>query len=412
MTSKVIQPIRAAVIGALILFGSIGPSSAAEQAITNREVAKHLTQARKLTRNKQWNAALDELGKAKQIREGSSYARYKIDEFKAYIFTQQRKYGEAADVLEQLGRSDQASTGDRLKHWKTAARLYMEAKEYEKSARLAEHALEGDRGDAALLELAGQAQYLAGDYKRAASTMRRLVADIEKTGGKPEEASLQILLSSYHKLNDREQITRSWETLLRHYPNPKYWQNVLELKTAESHPEDIELYYRLLMFDLGVLEDPEDYEALALGALDLGLPSISSRVVQAGLQNGILVRADEARFRRMLEYARREVIKSAGGMKDLTDQARRASTGQPDVALGRAYLSQEQYKEALAALLRGFEKGQLQHPDQARIDLGVAYLKNNDPKQAREVLAAVSTGSQWRDLAELWSLRAAERAQR
>jgi tetratricopeptide (TPR) repeat protein len=412
MIDTVTRWIRAAVIGAFVLSGSVGLSSAAEQAVTNKEVAKHLTQARKLAGGKQWNAALEELAKAEKVPEGSAYARYKINEFKAYVLTQQRKYGNAADVFEQLGGSDQASAGDRLKHMKTAASLYMEAKQYQKAARLAERALEIDRADVSLLKLAGQAKYLAADYEGAARTMSRLVSAVEKKGGKPEEESLQILLNSYYKLNDRDQITRSWERLLRHYPKPKYWQNVLELKAAESHPERVELYYRALMFDLGMLRDPEDYEALALGALDLGLPSISARVVEAGLQNRILARADEARFRRMLEYAQREVAKSAGGLKDLADRARRASTGQTDVILGRAYLSQEKYKEAIAALLRGFDKGQLQHPDQARIDLGVAYLKSNDPKQAREIFSAIKADSEWRDLADLWSLRASEVARR
>jgi tetratricopeptide (TPR) repeat protein len=412
MTKTAMRPVRAAVIAAFVLAGSVGLSSAAERAVTNKEVAKHLTQARKLAGSKQWKAALDELTKAQQVREGSPYARYKIDEFRAYVLTQQRNYGEAADVFEQLGRSDQASADDRLKHLKTAAHLYMEAKQYEQAARLAERAQELSRRDISLLELAGQAKYLAADYQGAAQSMDRLVAAVEKKSGKPAEASLQILLNSYYKLNDREQIARSWEMLLRHYPKPKYWQNVLQLKAAESHVERIELYYRALMFDLGILDDPEDYEALALGALDRGLPSTSARVLQAGIQNGILVRADEARFRRMLAYAQREVAKSEGGLKDLTDQARRASTGQPDIVLGRAYLSQEKYKEATAALLRGFDKGQLQYPDQARIDLGVAYLKSNDLKQAREVFSAVKTDSEWRDLAELWSLRANEIAQR
>ena len=412
MARTVMRPIRAAAIAAFVLFGSAGLSAAAEQAVTNKEVAKHLTQARKLAGNKQWQAALAELARAERVEEGSPYARYKIGEFKAYVLTQQRNYGAAAGVFEQLGGSDQASASDRAKHLKTAARLYMEAKQYDDSARLAERALELDRGDTSLLKLAGQARYLAGDYQGAARTMGRLVAAVEKQGGKPEEESLQILLNSHYKLNDREQIARSWEMLLRHHPKPKYWQNVLELKAAQPHPERIELYYRALMFDLGLLEDAEDYEALALGALDLGLPSTAERVLQAGLDNGVLARANEARFRRMLEYAQREVAKNAGGLKALADQARQASTGQPDANLGRAYLSEEKYKEAIAALLRGFEKGQLQHPDQARIDLGVAYLKNNDPRQAREVFSAIKSSSEWRDLADLWSLRASEVAQR
>ena len=49
--------------------------------------------------------------------------------------------------------------------------------------------------------------------------------------------------------------------------------------------------------------------------------------------------------------------------------------------------------------------------DQTRIDLGVAYLKSGEAKQARETFAAVKADSEWRGLAELWSVRANEASQ-
>ena len=63
------------------------------------------------------------------------------------------------------------------------------------------------------------------------------------------------------------------------------------------------------------------------------------------------------------------------------------------------------YDQAIAALRRGIQKGAFEHSDQARIDLGVAYLKSGETKQARESFAAVNADSEWRGLAELWSLR-------
>lgn len=56
---------------------------------------------------------------------------------------------------------------------------------------------------------------------------------------------------------------------------------------------------------------------------------------------------------RMLSYAQREAEQSDAALAELANRARRASTGQSDVAVGRAYLSQEKYEEAIAALQRG-----------------------------------------------------------
>jgi Tfp pilus assembly protein PilF len=110
----------------------------------------------------------------------------------------------------------------------------------------------------------------------------------------------------------------------------------------------------------------------------------------------------------MLAHAQAETARSSGGVKDLAQQAQRASSGQPDVDIGRIYLSQRMYDRAIAALRKGIQKGSLENSDQTHIDLGVAYLKSGETKQARDTFAAVKADSEWRGLAELWSVRASE----
>jgi tetratricopeptide (TPR) repeat protein len=348
------------------------------------------------------------LEKAERVPDASPYARYKIDEYKGYVLTQQHKEAAAGALFEQLAKSEAASAAQRIDHLKRAAQLYMSAKQYEKSARAAEAALASQPNDPALLDLAGQAKYLAGDFRGAAARIAQLVAITERKGAHPQEASLQVLLSSYYKLNDRQQIAQTWETLLRHYPKPEYWRNVLQLKTAQRHSKQVNYYYLALKFDVGMLDDPADYETLAMGAIDLGMPEDGVRVLETGLSKSILAGEREERFRRMLAHAQAETAKSKAGVQELAQQAQRASSGQPDVDIGRLYLSQRMYDRAIAALRKGIQKGDLDSSDQTRIDLGVAYLKSGETKQAREAFGAVKADSEWRGLAELWSVRANE----
>jgi tetratricopeptide (TPR) repeat protein len=170
------------------------------------------------------------------------------------------------------------------------------------------------------------------------------------------------------------------------------------MRSAQPHSERVDFYYLALKFDVGMLDDPADYETLALGAIDLGMAEDAVRVLETGLSKGVLAGKSEPRFRRMLVHAQAETTKSPDGVKD-------------DAALGRIYLSQRMYDQAVAALRRGIQKGALEHSDQARIDLGVAYLKSGETKRARETFAAVKPDSEWRGLAELWSLRPNEASQ-
>ena len=407
MTGRARTSVRTT-IAAFILCCAAMPTTAAEQAVNNKDVAKHLTEAKDLAAGKRWAAAWAALEKAESVPDASPFSRYKIDEYKAYVLTQQHKDAEAGALYEQLAKSESASADGRIDHLKKAAQLYQRAKQYEKSVRAAETGLEKQPNDPALLELAGQSKYLAGDFRGAAARIAQLVAATERKGGQPQEASLKILLDSYYQLKDRQQIAQTWETLLRHYPKPEYWRNVLQLRSAQPHSRQVDFYYLALKFDVGMLEDPADYETLALGAIDLGLPEDAVRVLETGFGKGVLAGGQEPRFRRMLAYAQTETAKSTAGMKDLAQQAQRASSGQLDAAIGRIYLSQRMYDQAIAALRKGLQKGGIEQSDRMRIDLGVAYLKSGEAQQARETFAAVKAGSEWRGLADLWSLRAKE----
>ena len=83
-------------IAAFILCCATVPGTAAEQAVSNKDVAKYLTEARSLAGGKRWDAAWAALEKAERVPDASPYTRYKIDEFKGYVLTQQHKDAEAA----------------------------------------------------------------------------------------------------------------------------------------------------------------------------------------------------------------------------------------------------------------------------------------------------------------------------
>lgn len=383
---------------------SITPSVNAQNAIENKEVAAALTEAQKLAAKKQWKAALVAIDKAQAVPSKSAYADYKLDEYKAYLLIQQRQYADAAAVYERLANSPQASGAASNTHLKTAAQLYMQAKQNSKAADVAQRALKRQPNDLQLLELAGQAQYVAQNYKGAANTMQQLVRLTEKQGKKPEETWLQIVLNSYYELDNQDGIAQSWESLLRHYPKSQYWEKVLQFKTAGVQTPAIELGYQRLMFDVGVMKDPDDYEDLAMSAIDAGAPAEAVRVLEEGLQSGKLKGPNEDRFKRMLQHAQNAVAKSQANLAALQREAQQATTGQPTIELGRAYLAQGQHDQAIAAFEAGIKKGQLTNADEARLELGIAYMKRDQAKRAQQTFAAVKSNEQWRDLAELWHL--------
>jgi tetratricopeptide (TPR) repeat protein len=376
-------------------------------AVRNPQIAAFLSDAKNLSAKKQWSGALAAVKKAQAVPKKSVYEEYKIDEFMAYLLTQQGQHSEAASVFEQLANSKNASPRERADHRKTAAQLYFQAKDYPRAEALARQAAAQRSDDAQLLELLGQSEYLSGNFKNAADTLQQLLTVSDKERTKPKESWLQMLLNAYDRLQDRPNASAIWEELLRHYPKPEYWRAVLSVRTAGRQLPAIELGYQRLMFDLGMLTDPADFEELAMGAIDEGAPGEAVRVLQAGFQQGIFAGREERRFRRMLDYAKKEAGAHEVQLDELRRNAQRASTGQISIALGRLHFGEGRYDEAVDALEQGLRKGELSDPTQGRIELGIALLKNHQVEQAREVFDAVKE-AQWRGLAELWSLRAAQ----
>jgi hypothetical protein len=381
-------------------------SGGEKDAVVNKEVAKAITEAKKQAERKQWDAALAALQTAERSPQKTDYAEYKIQQFKGYVLTQQRKYAQAAPIFAKLGVSEQASAQERGQHLKTAAQLYLQERQYKQAASAATSALKLSPADSELLELAGQSRYMAGDFSGAATALEQLLSRTRKQEKTPDEDWLQVLLNAYYKLGDEQKIASTWEALLRYHPKQEYWRNVLARRTAKEHSEQLELGYQRLMFEVGLLKDPKDYEELAMSAIEAGAAEEAVRLLSSGLDSGALGGAERARFERMRAYAQAEAEKSRAQLAQLSKDAERASTGQPSVELGRAYLGQQQYDRAIAALRQGLSKGKLEDPGSARVLLGIAYLKKQQPEEAREAFAAVEASSDWRDLADLWSLRA------
>lgn len=404
MRSAVCRLLTIAAAGAVL---TVSPAIAASDsaAVENKQVAEALLEAKRLAGKKRWAPALEAVRTAKGVPDKSDYAEYKIDEFEAYLLTQQRSYSQAAQVFERMARSDNAPQKDVPGHWKTAAQLYMQTKSYDRAADAASQASKLNPGDTQLLEILGQAQYLGQNYQAASSTLRKLVDTTEKINKQPDEEWLQMLLASYDRLNDEKQVAATWEALLKHFPKPDYWQTVLRLKASRASSDALESGYRRLMFDVGVLEKPGDYEELALSAIDAGAPSEAVRILEQGFENGSLAGPQEARFKRMLDYAKKKVAENERNLTQLTAHAE-SLPAESSVALGRLHLGRGQYDEAIGELRRGIQSGDIKQEEQARIDLGIAYLKNEQPKQAREAFSAVDSKSEWHDLARLWQLRA------
>lgn len=412
--------VRSIAVAISLAFGTIVPAvtllapaaHAAEDKgnkITTKEVAKPLKAAQEAMQKKQWDAALTAIKQAAAVEKKTPFEAYQIDEFMGYVLIQQKKFGEAAPVFERMLNSGLMPADQVDERTKTVAQLYFQVKDYNKAATWSKKWLEKHPNTEDMSILLGQSQYLLNDYKGAAATMTNVINNAEKAGRKPDENWIQIVMSSHFKVDNKDGIGDALKKMVRYYPKPEYWENLLDIYRRKASGDRLTLGYYRLMNDVGVLKDKGDFVEMAQLAIDAGVPGEAQEIMQKGIQSGVLKsddKTEQGRFDRLAASAKKQSDLDRAQLNQLQSEADKAGSGQASVGLGQAYLSYGELDKAIAAMEKGIAKGSVTDADEAQISLGIAYLKKGQKDKARDAFKAVKSGSKWSDLAELWSIRA------
>ncbi|MET0657376.1 MAG: tetratricopeptide repeat protein [Steroidobacteraceae bacterium] len=393
---------------AALLVGSLTMTSPvqAEEKITTKEVGKAMQAAQEAVSKKQWDKAVASLKEAQAVQKKTPFEAFKIDEFLGFVYIQQKNYSEAAPVFERMVNSGMLPPDQQDARLKAVAQLYFQLQQYSKAVDYAKRWLKNHHGEQEISVLVGQGYYLMKDYKNAITAMDSVITASEKAGQPPKENWLQIVLSSYHNLNDDNGLANTMQRVVRYYPTPENWDKLLTVVRQKEQPDRAKRNVYRLMLDVGALKEGRHFVDAAEISMDLGLPGEALRFLEAGFANKALENEDKARNERLLANAKKQVAVDKAALGQLAKEAQGAPTGQGYVALGQAYLSYAQFDEAIGALQSGIKKGSLTDSDEAQVNLGIAYLKKNQLSEARDALKSVKDGSKWTEVANLWLLRA------
>lgn len=385
---------------------ALGSASAADS--LRPAVGKPLQSARKLIQARKYEEALVPIAEAERASDLTDYERFMVRRMKGTALAGAGDADGAATAFDEVLASKRLSRDEQLRAIEAVAGAYFRAQNYPKAVQWVRRYEAQGGTSAQVLDLSPQAHYLAGDYARAAEEMSTRIAATEKSGGKPDEDQLELLASSLQKKGDAAAYVRALESLVRYYPTPAYWADLVQ-RTANRPgvSRKLELDAYRLRHATGTLTQARDYMEAAQLAVQDGLPGEAKRYVDEAYEKKSFGTGDpvqigrQSRLRALVETKIAEDRRTLAGR---AADAANAAGGDALVATGLTYVTYGDAQKGLAMMEQGIRKGALKFPDQSRLHLAYAYKLAGEKARARAVLGEVQGSDGAADFARLWRI--------
>lgn len=367
------------------------------------EVGKPLQQAGELLKAGKAKEALGKVREAEGAAGITNAERQTIDTMKAAAAQRAGDFATAIAALESMaGRASGAQLGQ---YAEQLAGLYAQQRNNAKAGEWVNKAIAAGNNSAGIKQMQSYLQRASGDYGAIAKEAAAAVAAAEQAGRRPEENDLLRLADAQNRTNNTAGYGATLEKLLANYPKKDYWNLYLgRLPRKAGFADRFLIDVLRLRLETGTLTRAEDYMELAQLAMQQGLPTEATRVVDQGYKAGVLGTGPEAaRHQRLRDLAKKEEGELKGKLAAQATEAAGFKEGDGLVRVGGSYVSIGEVERGIELIQEGIKKGNLKRPEDAKLRLGLAQLQSPKTKAAAaQTLRSVKGNDGAADIARLW----------
>ena len=244
--------------------------------------------------------------------------------------------------------------------------------------------------------------YFLKDYPNAMQASIEALSHLD-AAATPNETDVEILGESALKIKDREHYGLALTKLVAYYPSPDRWDDlvhyVIDQSTFQRDKHILDVWR--LLYTVGAMTQPEQYEDYALAAEQVGFPGEASLAMDKDTDQSPKTGQLRAKVKKDVDTDQKSLPKAD------TD-AHKAASGDILVKLGIDYYGYGQYDKAITTIQEGIAKGGLKVPDDAQLALGIVYLAAGQKDKAVETFKSVTKTGGDAELAQLWALKAGQ----
>jgi len=376
-----------------------GKEKPAEKQKLSPAMGKPMMATQEAMNAKNWDEALVHMEEARAVEPKTPYDAFMVDELGWYIYLQKKDYVKSAEALERSLATGMVPEADKPQRLRALTQMNLQNKQYDKAITYGTEYLKIKPDDAEIALSLAQARYLSDDFTGARTAVEQLIA----SSPKPSEQALLLALRTNYELKDDAGTLRALEGLVRHYPQPKYWEDLLNAQLFRTKEDrGLRALYRL-MEDTGTLDKSEEYAEMGATLVTGGFPNEAKQVLERGMAKNVFGADSKTRAQSELERARAGAAADAKDLSTAAAQLAAAKTGTQAVAVGKLYFSAGDYANAANAIQKGLAMGGVADADDASMLLGIAHSRSGKPAEARAAFDAVKAPTMT-DLARLWKL--------
>ncbi|HUO80887.1 MAG TPA: tetratricopeptide repeat protein [Steroidobacteraceae bacterium] len=310
-----------------------------------------------------------------------------------------------ADATEKLLDVETFQGEERTKSYKPLAQIFMQQKNYEKAEKYAR--LWADNGGGVEAYSLLVAVYYTQQNCPSTITAQEKADELDRAAGKePTEQALRILNSCYYKTGDKEHRQAVMEELLRRFPKPDYFADVLQIYQEQNLDKRALLNLYRFAFDKDWISRESMFVEYADQALDAGAPAEALKVIDTATSKGAFkIIAQTDRNGRLMAAAKQQAADDKKLLPQLDKEARGKASGEADVKVGLAYMGFGEYDKAAEAIERGLTPdrvAKVKRLDDAQMMLGICYKKLGKTDEAKKAFSAAQGDPRMAKAATIW----------
>jgi DnaJ-domain-containing protein 1 len=357
----------------------------------SRVIAKEMTAAQKALQASQWAEAIKNLEAAETKPGLNAFDKKTIFDFKGFAYVKLNNLKAAEQAYEAALATGAYTPEDAAKTTRMLYRLTAGNQQYAKAAEYGKQVAESGAATADDLAILSQIYFLQKDCKNSGVWADKAIAASRKAGEAPKENLYQFKLQCASDAGDTPGMSATLVDLIRLTNKTTYWNTLLRIERQEERDDHNTLMLYRVMYDTGSMTAGTDYIEMAQLLGDSALPAEAQTVLEKAMSSGVINDQQKERTTRLLNSFKSRADADKKGLPQLDAEAKKNPAGELDVKLGEVYYGVADYQNAVTAINRGLQKGQVKHLDEASVYLGRSQVALKNTADAKKAFAGLKT---------------------